>query len=352
MLDQPKYRILRLSILLTTGLAIFSSNNSSAIETIFFFTLMAVRQNFNFVEITQCMGIDETYHEAEGEMKKPTVPDAVFYEAVDAIDTGNLSMLKEILNKYPDLTSKRLEMPDTGYFKQPYLLWFIANNPIRQEICQPNISVITKTIIDEIKTHAPTTLQEQLDYTLGLVATGRIPRESGVQIALIDLLIDEGAKPGNANGAITHGNLGAARRLIERGGQQTLSTAICLEQDSEILRLIKKGTTEEKQIGLVVASFYGKPDIIKLLIENGVDVNVYLDHSSGFHYHATALHQAVFSGSLESVKLLVEAGADLQALDRVYQGTPLGWAKYMQTEAEDEDAKKRYKLIENYLEHI
>ena len=243
-------------------------------------------------------------------------------------------------------------MPDTGYFSQPYLLWFIANNPIRQEKCPPNIAVITEMIIAEIKNHSTATLQEQLDYTLGLVATGRIARESGVQIALIDLLIDEGAKPGNLHGAIAHGNLDAARRLIERGGQSTLSTAICLEPDKGILQLIKQGTNEDRQIGLVVASFYGKPGIIKLLIENGVDVNIYPDQSSGFHSHASALHQAVYAGSLESVKVLVEAGADIQALDRVYEGTPLGWAKYMQTEVEDEEARKTYKRIENYLENL
>jgi peptide-methionine (S)-S-oxide reductase len=184
------------------------------------------------------------------------------------------------------------------------------------------------------------------------VATGRIPRESGVQLALIDLLIDEGAKPGSAHGAIAHGNLEAARRLIERGGQPTLSTTICLGTNEEIRRSMQQGTSEERQVALVVASFYGKPDIIKLLIENGVDVNMYPDHSSGFHSHATALHQAVFSGSLESVKILVKAGADLNALDRVYQGTPLGWAKHMQTEAEDVEAKKNFKLIEDYLKQL
>jgi hypothetical protein len=45
------------------------------------------------------MGIDETYHEAEGHSKNPEVPDVVFYEAVKAIDTGNLSMLKEVLEE-------------------------------------------------------------------------------------------------------------------------------------------------------------------------------------------------------------------------------------------------------------
>jgi peptide-methionine (S)-S-oxide reductase len=44
--------------------------------------------------------------------------------------------------------------------------------------------------------------------------------------------------------------------------------------------------------------------------------------------HATALHHAVSSGSLDAVKVLVEAGAALDATDTVYAGTPLGWAEF------------------------
>jgi peptide-methionine (S)-S-oxide reductase len=36
----------------------------------------------------------------------------------------------------------------------------------------------------------------------------------------------------------------------------------------------------------------------------------------------------VYSGSLDAVKVLVEAGADLETKDTIYEGTPLGWAEY------------------------
>ena len=78
-------------------------------------------------------------------------------------------------------------------------------------------------------------------------------------------------------------------------------------------------------------------------------MNAYLDSSSGFHAHATALHQTVFSSSLESVKLLVDSGADLTATDLVYDSTPLDWAQYMQTEEKDELKIIRYKEIESFL---
>jgi peptide-methionine (S)-S-oxide reductase len=51
-----------------------------------------------------------------------------------------------------------------------------------------------------------------------------------------------------------------------------------------------------------------------------------------------------------AVKLLVEAGADLHATDRMYQGTPLDWADYLQREdGVDEVLKGKYREIESYL---
>lgn len=50
---------------------------------------------------------------------------------------------------------------------------------------------------------------------------------------------------------------------------------------------------------------------------------------------ATALHHAVWSGSLDAVKVLVEAGADLIRRDTIYDGTPLWWAKYGEQQQKD-----------------
>jgi hypothetical protein len=285
-------------------------------------------------------------------MQNSAISNPVFREAVEAIDAGNVSVLTGLLEAYPELVMKPLDLPEEGYFKNPYLLWFIADNPIRHEKLPQNIADITRIIISAIKVHAPETLQDQLNYTLALVVTGRIPRESGVQIELIDLLIDEGAVPGSGHDAIAHGNLEAASRLIDRGSKLTLATAICIGRNNDIPTLLDKADGREKQIALVAASFYGKPEMVRLLLDSGADVNAYLDSNSGFHYHATALHQAVYSGSLESVKLLVEAGASLTAEDLIYDSTPLDWAIYMQKEIDHEESKNKYRDIEKYLQTL
>jgi len=282
-------------------------------------------------------------------MNNSEITDPLFRAAVEAIDSGNISLLKKLLQDDPQLVSKRLEVPTEGYFQHPYLLWFVADNPIRHERLPSNITEITRLLIDTVRQNAHRSFQEQIDYTLGLVATGRIPKESGVQIELIDLLIDAGAKPGNGHGALAHGNSNAAQRLIERGGELTLAAAIGLDRKEDVARLLKKATGEEKQVALIAAAYLGKPAMIQYLIDSGVDVNTYIDRSSGFHSHATALHQAVYSGSLDSVKVLIDAGADLNLEDRIYHGSPLDWSQYLQKEEKNESLKEKYWQIEKFL---
>ncbi|HKV08430.1 MAG TPA: ankyrin repeat domain-containing protein, partial [Thermoanaerobaculia bacterium] len=63
----------------------------------------------------------------------------------------------------------------------------------------------------------------------------------------------------------------------------------------------------------------------------------------------TALHHAVSSGSLDAVKVLVEAGAELGTKDRAWNGTPLDWAEHYIDQAKKEDTGKSYPEIAAYL---
>jgi Ankyrin repeat len=280
-------------------------------------------------------------------MNNADISDPLFRNAVEAIDNGNIAVLQQLLEANPQLLSKRLDTPSEGYFKHPYLLWFIAGNPIRHDKLPANIIDITRLLIKFVKQYAKESCRQQIDYTYGLVETGRIPRECGVQIDLIDVLIDNGAAPGDAQGALANGNIEAAKHIIERSGSITLAAAVCLNRMVDVKRLLNRASMDDKQVALMAASFYGMPQIIALLIQSGVDVNGYI--KKGFHSHASPLHQAVYSGSLEAVKILVQAGANLDATDKVYNGTALGWARYMQAEDIDEQVMKKYLEIENYL---
>ncbi|MBO9155201.1 ankyrin repeat domain-containing protein [Chitinophaga sp. GCM10012297] len=278
------------------------------------------------------------------------ITEAIFQKAVNAIGSGDLPELEHLLAWHPQLASHRRDIPEDGYFKHPYLLWFIADNPVTNDHLPQNIPRIAAAIIKAVRLHAPELLQEQLDYALALVATGRVPREQGVQLPLIDLLIDNGANPGTGIGALAHNNIDAAQRLIDRGGELTLAAAVCLRRTDWLPALLDRSNEAERQVAFVAAAFYGYADMLELLLRHGVNINALPTEGYGFHYHATALHQAVSSGSLEAVMLLVEAGADTRLADLIYHGTPLGWSQYMQhTNETPPGEKEKFAAIEAYL---
>jgi len=283
-------------------------------------------------------------------MKNSDITNPLFREAVEAIETGDIGLLTALITENHHLVQDKLDLPEPGYFQNPYLLWFVADNPIRNGKLPANIVDVTQLLIGYVKEFTARTMQQQLDYALSLVATGRIPRECGVQIALMDVLIDAGATPGGGLGALAHGNFDAAAHLIVRGGQLTLAAAIGLDRMDDVIRFTAGADKAELLVALTVAGFYGKPQMITYLLNLGADPNGYPENNAGFHSHATPLHQAVYSGSLESVKLLVEAGARLDMPDKIYNGTPLGWALHMENdESLNDEARKNFAEIAAYL---
>ena len=247
----------------------------------------------------------------------------LFARAVAAIDGGDESALELLIGTYPDLVARRAGY-GSGYFANPYLLWFVAGNPVRHASLPPNIGRLTQRIIDAARTHAVGTLRVQLDYALELVCSGRIPRESGVQRQLIDILVDAGASPDCTPAALAHREWDAAERLLQRGARQTLPVAAALRGVDDVMRLLPPSTLQERQIALTAAALAGRVEVVRLLVDAADDVNAF--GPDGFHPHATALHQAVYSDSLAVVQVLVEAGADLRIKDRIYGATALGWA--------------------------
>lgn len=287
--------------------------------------------------------------------------DRLFREAVQAIDAGDVAALESLLAAHPRLVRDRLEAPgawlrDTvgraldGFFKRPYLLWFVAEDPVRAGALPGNIAQVADVIIQAARREGVETLQEQLDYALRLVGWSWIARRCGVQIALIDVLVDAGATPAD-NDTLVNGNLDAAARLVERGAPLTLPTALCLGRWADADRIAATASARDRQVALVLTALNGKAEALARLLKMGVDLNAY---STDIYTHATALHHAVSSGSLAAVKTLVEAGADLQVPDSAWNGTPLGWAEHYVSEKEGaegtgDDAGKDYPAIAAYL---
>jgi hypothetical protein len=260
-------------------------------------------------------------------MSTSEIPDPLFREAVRAIDSGDVGALEALLGKHDRLVRERVDHGE-GYFRRPYLLWFVAENPIRNGKLPGNIAHVAQAIVRTAERHAPPdSLREQLDYALGLVCSGCVARECGVQGELIDVLGDAGANPDAAMvPALAHRELAAVDRLLRRGATTTLLVAACAGRLDELDRLLQSATAGDRQAALAGAAFHGQARILSALIGT-VDLNAY--SPPGFHPHATALHHAVDSGSLDAVEVLVDAGAAVTRKDNIHQGTPLDWAVHL-----------------------
>ena len=290
-------------------------------------------------------------------LSDPASLDTHFRDAVSAIDAGDIVSLQRLITANPALVRERLASPGAwlrdkvggavdGFFQRPYLLWFVAEDPVRNGKQPPNIGAVARVIIDAARREAVTNLQEQLDYALTLVSWSWIARQSGVQIDLIDALVDAGAvTDGNPNNALVNGNFEAANHLIERGAKVTLAAALCLGRD-EVDSLLTTANENQKRFSFVLAALNGKADALRRMIRAGVDVNA---RSADLYSHGTPLHHAVGSGSLEAVEVLVEAGAGLGTKDSAWGGTPLGWAEHYLSEGQGDTRGKQYAEIAEYL---
>lgn len=285
--------------------------------------------------------------------------DSLFREAVAAIDAGDVAALERLLAEHPELARERLDAPGAWlreqvggaadrWFARPYLLWFVAEDPVRNGTLPANVAEVAREIIRAAERERAETLPEQLDFAIRLVAWSWIARKCGVQGELIDVLVDAGARLGEniTHDALINGNFAGAERLVERGARLTLATALCLGRWNDAARIAETASAHDRQVALVLAALHGRADALRRLLALGVDLNAY---STDIYTHATALHHAVSSGSLDAVKVLVESGADLTAVDRAWDGTPLGWAEHYVAEAGDGDAGKQYPEIAAYL---
>ena len=249
------------------------------------------------------------------------IEDAVFRHAVDLIDAGDVSGLSLFLRKNPGLIRQRILFEGGNYFRNPGLLEFIAENPVRRGTLPPNIVGVATTLLEA----GPGI--DAINETIGLVASGRVARECKVQIPLIDVLCRYGAYPGSAlRAAALHGEFEAVHQLIRLGGKPDLPIFAALGEIDEFLQHHPASDVAQRHLALALAAQFGHAEIVRILLETGEDPNRY--NPPGSHSHSTPLHQAALAGHLDVVKLLVEGGARLDTKDVIWHGTPADWARH------------------------
>ncbi len=251
------------------------------------------------------------------------IADPLFRRAVDLLDAGDARNLRSYLNDHPQLVHHRVSFGGGNYFGNPPLLAFVAENPIRRETLPANIVEVAQVILDA----GAKDDKAALDETLGLVASGQMPRECGVQVALIDLLCRYGADPGSAMvTALVHREFEAVDALIRNGAQVDLAAAAGLGRTEDIRLCLRRPIPRSCNLRsrwrrsldtrMPRSSCWMQAPIRPLY------------NPSGAHGHSTPLHQAAVGGHLAVVRLLVERGAPLDTKDTLWHGTPAGWAAH------------------------
>lgn len=264
-----------------------------------------------------------------------------FESAVEAVITGDLVTLKSLLRKNPELV--RARSTRITHFDPPVhratLLHYVAANGVegyRQKTPRNAVEVAQILLKAGAEVDALADMYGGHYATMSMLVSSCHPAKAGVQVALVETLLDFGGAI-EARGSVTwgspvmtalaFGHLSAAEALVKRGAQvDNIAAAAGLGRVADVSRLLAAADPESRHRALALAAQHGHVDAVCLLLDAGEDPSRY--NPEGNHSHSTPLHQAVVAGHEPVVRLLVERGARLDIKDTIYQGTPLGWAIY------------------------
>jgi ankyrin repeat protein len=125
-------------------------------------------------------------------------------------------------------------------------------------------------------------------------------------------------------GCLANGQPEAAEYLASRGAPLDLESAAGLGRVDDVKRLIARAARKTVIAAFSLACAYGRAAVVDfLLADGGVDVDAELTSHGDGH---TGLHVAAFHGRLEAVKVLLQHGAEIQAIDKKWKTPPLVWA--------------------------
>ena len=250
--------------------------------------------------------------------------DPDFEAAADAIVSGDEKALAVLLAQDPSLAHAR-----SPFGHRATLLHHVAANAVeesRQWQSPSNAVAIAQMLLRAgSEPDATCHCYGREDTTLYLLVSSVHPALAGVQAALVDALIDGGARVDGPPGtkvppietAVQFGYLPAAEALARRGAQITnVVVAAGLGRIDEVERLLSDGG-ERLDEAFRAACLYGRTDVAEFLLGRGASATKQ-DHE-GF----TGLHWAAFRGRTETVRRLVARDPSPLEIKNVYGGTVL-----------------------------
>jgi len=246
-------------------------------------------------------------------------PDSKFEQAADAIVSGDILTLRRLLDEMPELIRQR-----SSREHRSTLLHYVSANGIEdfRQRTPANIVAITRLLLDSgADVNAESDAYAGHSMTLGLTATSIHPEVAGVQIELMELLLDRGAMiecvPGEAvRACLANGRPIAARFLASRGAHLDFENAAGVGDLDRVKELLPAASENEIGKGFVWACEYGYNDVVTFLLDHGVDP------AFGGGAGMTGLHLAAHDGHLDTVKLLLAHNAPIEVKNS-YGGTVL-----------------------------
>lgn len=250
---------------------------------------------------------------------------SAFERAADAIVRGDLATLQRLVDDDPGLVRAR-----SAREHRATLLHYVSANGVEnyRQRTPANITEIARVLLDAgAEVDAPANVYGGGATTLGLVITSAHPRHMQVQNALADLLIARGARlePGFVRGCLMNGCPEVAAHLLARWPafreSLTFEEAAGLDDLDGLAARWNRADPEQRRSALWMAAWYGRRDVMRFLLDRGLDPN--LRHPKDGE---TALHITAYTGHAELVALLLDRGAQVNVIDHVYQTPPLVWA--------------------------
>src|SRR6266700_1261431 len=272
------------------------------------------------------------------EAVSPQGPAFAFEAAVEAVVNGDLAALQDALRRNPALVQARSSR--VCCFDPPVhratLLHYVAANGVEayRQKTPPNAVEIARALLQAgAEPDALADMYGAECTPMSMLVSSSHPAEAGLQVPLVELLLDFGAAIEGCGTkkwgtplftALAFGMIDAAEALAKRGARIELPAAAGLGLMDDVARLLPAADAEMRQRALSLAAQQGHAEIVGLLLDAGEDPNRF--NPEGNHPHTTPLHQAVLGGHEAVVRLLVSRGARLDVRDTIWHGTPLGWA--------------------------
>ena len=276
-------------------------------------------------------------------------PSSEFEHAADAVVTGDITTLASMIRQNPHLVQARSAREHGAT-----LLHYTAANGhegYRQKT-PPNAVEVARLLLEcGAKADALAFMYGVDVTTMEMLVSSVHPHKAGVQVGLVDVLVDFGANPNgpSENGsplmtAFRFSYPAAADALVRRGARvDNVISAAALGRTDLLDAWVVNGETladgvrlaavpwprlrpdprRHLEYALTWAATWGRADAVELLLTRGVDANAKDDD-------LPALHVAAARGHMQIVRLLIARGASLETRNS-YGGTALGstlWFAY------------------------